>query len=394
MRKKLLAILFIVLTQTTFAQIRDVFVYLPSSSTTLSTIRSGTIIWSKISTDITDNATITSPTSSITGVTNLVQGTWYYQVAATVSGTTTLDTVRVKVEYPAQSGDSLVRQLIIPDMAASANLRDDTTTNFLPGDGVPPFIHTEGGVQPNRFYYIRDRMNGAHVDSARGKYYSTIEDGWGGVDSYTKSELFFRNDYNFPIDSNITYMFEWRGYFPDPPTIPYGEIVTVIFQLHANNAVSPPFQFAIHNDSLSFAENFGMNNGSNSTTPHSGFPFFGLVPINNFYKQSHTVRVTLKEGKGYVGQAAFIKIEIDGVQKYYRNDGQIGETLQEDYPRFATVYDFSNVMVDPTNHTRNKKFSLTTESFKVFQANTGGAYIPPPTNIIQSLINKNKRVYK
>ena len=39
------------------------------------------------------------------------------------------------------------------------------------------------------------------------------------------------------------------------------------------------------------------------------------------------MRVTIRQGAGYVGQDAFIKVEVDGVQKYYRNTGKVGRNI-------------------------------------------------------------------
>ncbi len=49
--------------------------------------------------------------------------------------------------------------------------------------------------------------------------------------------------------------------------------------------------------------------------------------------KAHTIRLTVREGAGYPGQDAFVKVEIDGVQKYYRNTGKVGATLNQDYPK-------------------------------------------------------------
>ncbi len=45
----------------------------------------------------------------------------------------------------------------------------------------------------------------------------------------------------------------------------------------------------------------------------------------------------------------------------------IGRTWQQDYPKIATLYDYGNALVDPSNHTRGRKFSLVTESFKIYE---------------------------
>jgi hypothetical protein len=82
---------------------------------------------------------------------------------------------------------------------------------------------------------------------------------------------------------------------------------------------------------------------------------------------THTIRFPIREGKGYSGQDAFAKVEVDGIQKYCNNTGNIGRTWQEDYPKIATLYDYGNALVDASNHIRGRKFSLVTESFKIYE---------------------------
>ena len=74
----------------------------------------------------------------------------------------------------------------------------------------------------------------------------------------------------------------------------------------------------------------------------------------------------VREGKSYPGQKAFLKVEVDGVQMYYRNAGQVGNTFQQDYPKFATVYDYDNAIVNPDYLARGRKFSMVTESYKIY----------------------------
>ncbi len=126
----------------------DQFLHLvETSSTILNGIGTGdglTYKWDDISTDYSSGITIVSPTSLSTQITGLKQGTFYFKFTVTDnSGESMSDTVNIYVDYDSPPlGGQLLRQLMIPDMATSANLRDDTTTNFLPGDGVSPFIHT------------------------------------------------------------------------------------------------------------------------------------------------------------------------------------------------------------------------------------------------------------
>src|SRR5690242_19412916 len=83
------------------------------------------------------------------------------------------------------------------------------------------------------------------------------------------------------------------------------------------------------------------------------------------YNKTNTIRITYREGAGYPGQKAFIKIEVNGVQKYFRNSGQVGKTPQFDYMKVTGLYDYSNRLVNP-NSTNYKRVSLVTEDASVY----------------------------
>ena len=70
---------------------------------------SGTFQWTEISSDFSSGGTIINPTSAVTTVTGLKQGTFYFQLSAT-SGNVAKDTVVVRVDYDVPPANStLVR---------------------------------------------------------------------------------------------------------------------------------------------------------------------------------------------------------------------------------------------------------------------------------------------
>ena len=196
-----------------------------------------------------------------------------------------------------------------------------------------------------------------HVDIEKGKFYSIIEDGyaWNNT-NYARSELTY--GFGLGLDSNKTYVIEWKGYFlQNSENISSDKDVTVIWQLHALDGHSPPFQFTAKDNSIYWVECIAPSNRRTVTRK--------IADYSEFYDQTHTIRIIIKEG--LAGSEAYIKVLIDGVQKYIRDTGDIGRTWQQDYPKFATLYDWGNAVVDPNNHTRNKKFSLVTEKFAIYQ---------------------------
>jgi hypothetical protein len=97
-----------------------------------------------------------------------------------------------------------------------------------------------------------------------------------------------------------------------------------------------------------------------------------LCGVDSFVNKTHTVRVTFKEGT-----PGFYKVEVDGVQKYYNNTSVIGGLPRgQDYPKIATLYDYGNALVDPTNSTRGRTFSLVTEDFNIYDVSATNT---PPT---------------
>ncbi len=53
-----------------------------------------------------------------------------------------------------------------------------------------------------------------YIGTLRGKFYSVVEDGyhWQNSSSYARTEVDYGKQYW--LDSNKTYCFEWKGYFP------------------------------------------------------------------------------------------------------------------------------------------------------------------------------------
>lgn len=342
----------------------DQTIYLTQTSTvTLNGTGSsnGLYQWTDISTDYKSGAVITSPDSSLTTVTGLKQGTWYYQLTVTSGGLTAMDTVVIRVDYDIPPiGGTLLRNFPLNLIAPVVNQRYDTTN----------YIGTSVVVSDGAIYFDRARLPGEFVDTFRGKFYSTIEDGyaWNGT-NYNRSEVHFGS--YFGTDSNKTYVYEWKGYFPQsirdnmplitgtPPNDVFSSMLAIM-QWHGLDDYSPPYQIRVMHNQIQFEEYSGHGNGSDSATNILSTDDDSIV------NKVHTIRVTLREGMGYPGQDAFIKVQVDGVQKYFRNQGRIGQTFQHDYIKFAGLYDYRRCVVDPANHIRNKKFSLVTESFRIY----------------------------
>lgn len=344
----------------------DQTIYLTqTSSVTLNGSASSgdTYLWTKI-TDVappqaefpTDSATIVSPDSAITSVTGLIQGVWYYQLAVTNGGITALDTVVIRVDYDSPpSGGVLVANVPIQDenWVKLANDRTDTT-NDIGYTGVNKYMNPINGKW---LYFERARSNQAMIDSSRGKLYNVLEDGY-----HRSGEVFDRSQVtpigNFYLDSNKTYVIELKFYFPqsirDNMEQSKSWYSFAIFGIHAKDALTGTGELFVKRDSICWNDNY--------------------VPIQkkllsvdpSVAGQAHTLRVTVREGKGYPGQDAFIKVEMDGVQKFYRDTGNVGRTWQKDYLKLTGLYDYGRRIVDPNNHTRNKKFSLATEAMRVY----------------------------
>lgn len=348
-------------------------------------------IWTKI-TDAappqagfpTDSATIVSPTSAVTSVTGMIQGVWYYQLAVTSGGVTALDTVVISVDYDVPPpGGTLVANIPIQDenWAKLANDRSDTTNDI----GYTGMNKYKNPLNNTWLYFERARSNQAMIDSSRGKLYSTLEDGY-----HRAGESFDRTQVspisNFYLDSNKTYVLELKYYFPQSiranmmqGNAGSGWYSFAVFGIHASDELTGTGELFVMRDSICWNDNY---------VPST----IKLMSVDGDIGQAHTLRVTIREGKGYPGQKAFVKVQLDGVTKFYRNTGDVGRTWQKDYIKMTGLYDYGARIVSPDSLSRGKKFSLVTEAMRVYvlpenklpTANAGSAqYIKLPVNSVK-----------
>jgi hypothetical protein len=344
----------------------DQTVYLSQTSTVTlngSSSSGDSFQWTKIydvypagATPPVDPASIVSPASDTTSITGLIQGVWYYQLAVTTGGITKKDTVVIRVDYaPPPPGGVLVANVPIQDenWVKLANDRSDTT-NDIGYKGVNKYTNP---LNNTRLYFERARSNQAMIDSSRGKLYNTLEDGYHRIgENFDRSQVTPIS--NFYLDSNKTYVIELKFYFPQSIRDNMDQSKSwysfAIFGIHASDALTGTGELFVKRDSICWNDNY--------------------VPIQkkllsidpSVAGQAHTLRVTVREGKGYSGQDAFIKVEMDGIQKFHRDTGNVGRTWQKDYLKMTGLYDYGGRLVDPNNHTRNKKFSLATEAMRVY----------------------------
>lgn len=416
--KKLLFISFLFCGTKLFAQTAnagaDVTIYSTSTSTaTLNgSASSGTsYLWTDISANIgypmlmskgieghpTNTGTITSSTSKTTTVTGLDQGTWYYQIAVTTGATTRYDTTIVNVDYtPPPSGGTLIKSLsppIFSQIRSAVNTRYDTTND----------IENEATTSLGEVFFQRGRLPGAYVDTLNGKFYAVIEDGyaWNG-NGYDRSEVHFQGstwNNGMGIDSNKTYVFEWRGYYPqNMDFLGVNLTVETLMQIHGDDGGDNPFGFYLINGTDGANELRGTPGVKGlyfedqvvAATTLAGYYF--IDNLSEFTNKAHTLRMIIREGKGYPGQDAFVKVEYDGVQMYYRDTGDVGRTWQRDYPKAAGIYDYNNAIVSPSNLSRGRKFGLVTEKYNVYELSGGS--ITPPLPVSNTLIKYGNNIYK
>jgi hypothetical protein len=177
------------------------------------------------------------------------------------------------------------------------------------------------------------------------------------------------------LDTNKIYVIDLQMYFPQPVASNMATIGSpdwgrfAIFGVHGDDAISGDVSMQVARDSVCLQDDYYA----------VGDPrrFIKLLPTADWYNQAHTFRLTIREGAAAGG--AFVKAEIDGVLKYYRNFGQVGNTLQRDYLKLTGLYDYNNLIVDPTNHTRNKKFSLVTTSMSISTETDTSTTVAAPT---------------
>ncbi len=394
---KIISIFLIFITIKTSAQIanagRDVTVYLTqTNSVTLNgSLSAGkSFLWREISTDYMSGATITSPINKTTTVTGLPQGVFYFEIAATTGGGTKRDTMAVTVNYsPIPSNANFMVGVPFNLMASAVNDYSDTsglgnTGWHLPGSGYTIFLD-------------KGRCLDMNIDNQKKKFRSTLEDGWPFLfqrsANYGRAELSYGygDGKGAPIDSNKTYLIEWKGYFPQKDTLftTGGNIfgVTVFWQLHGKDSFSPVFQFVIREDTLingQWRHNISfMESKPAGTLGRTPTDVQKMAMYNDFYDKTHTIRIYLKEGKA--GSGNYIKVLLDGKQAYFRNTGDVGRTWQHDYPKFATIYDFDNRLVDNSGkniasaRNRGRKFCLVTESYNQYVLDTTYSSVPHQT---------------
>ena len=313
--------------------------------------------WTEVSTDYKSGATISSPNSAVTTVTGLPQGVFYFQLAVTSGGVTATDVIVVNVDYDVPPNGTLLRSLsaVFPNIRGLVNDRSDTTNSGLNKSSSLTFPDGSGTI-----FYDQGRSNDMFIDAPNGKFVSTIEDGyaWNGS-SYARTEMSFGSFYT--LSTSKTYCFEWKGYFPELLSTP-NEII-VIWQLHGNDGNSPPFALRPSKGNLIFSD----LDASNTKTV--------ICSLADLVKKANTLRIYIKEGASGAG---LVRVEFNGEQKYLRTTGQVGRF--SDYPKFATLYDSYNSIVDVNNYTRGKKFSLVTESFKVYDIDGSQPASKPTAN--------------
>jgi hypothetical protein len=130
-----------------------------------------------------------------------------------------------------------------------------------------------------------------------------------------------------------------------------------MFQIHGVVEVPNPFGLNMFSDkSIKITDYY-----------NSSYAMIPITSLDSFYNSAHTIRVTIRESKGYAGQDGFLKVEIDGVQKYYRKTNSVGSASFDDYVKFGGLYDFNHSIVNVDSLSRGRKYKLVTESFKAYE---------------------------
>jgi len=177
-------------------------------------------------------------------------------------------------------------------------------------------------------------------------------------------------------------MFEWKGYYPNQP----------LYMHNRNDGIGTIFQIHSNSSNQSSGLGFGLNGDSSITfilySNDSTFSREATVLVGKYkdwVNRSHTIRITIREGYGYKNHPAFVKLDIDGVQKLIIDTGKIGGTPWNDfsdYSKFGTLYDYGKRITDPENHSRNRSFNLITESFKQYVLTTSPPLVKVGTDQI------------
>jgi hypothetical protein len=373
--KFILAILFILLAVSSHAQTAnagaDKTIYLTqTSSTTLdgSASTGTTFLWREISTDYMSGATITNSTSKVATVSGLPQGVFYFEIAATTGGTTKRDSMKLVVDQRPLPKNILNYWKFPIDEPAFANLVNDRfdTTNYVgynESGTTPTYVHSRYRTNYSQMMLERSRMNGMMLDSLRGKFYTTIEDGYDwNFQGYARSQINIVNNTNFIIDTNKTYIFTWKIYFPQSVhdnflATPYYGRVTM-WDIHGDDDFGGQFGITLARDSLLATDRTPEIDSTGSQLDYK------LLPNDSLLNKTHTIRITYREGSASTGKA-FIKVEVDGVTKFSKFTGKVGKTLQADYVKNTGLYDYSRMIVRPLDP-KGRKFSLVTMDANVY----------------------------
>ena len=165
---------------------------------------------------------------------------------------------------------------------------------------------------------------------------------------------------NFYLDSNKTYVLELKYYFPQSIRANMNQggpgdqwFSFAVFGIHASDAFTGTGELFVMRDSICWNDNYVPTVKK-------------LMSVDGDVNQAHTLRLTIREGKGYPGQDAFVKVQLDGIQKFYRDTGDVGRTWQKDYLKMTGLYDYGARLVSPDSLARGKKFSLVTEAMRVY----------------------------
>lgn len=359
-------------TYTPSATDNTVYLEQGNSATITSPISGSTYSWREISSDFNSNATINSTSSRTTSVTGLPQGVFYFE--ATVDGNKK-DTavIRVANNLPPKFS-ALWHDFDMTSMGidTAINYRGDTV-NYIPQSS--PYMQfgdsDQSYTSANWWSLYRDRMNGMNIDSAKGKIYTRIEDGYGHGSisngdtlKYARSEIEF---YSLQ-DTNTVNMYEWKGYFPKPPDSNYlknnNGLILAIFQVHGAEYDYAIANFELRADGLYFRNEITGTQAQTTDVYQKESAF--ICSWDELYNKSHTLRVTMREGLGGANQKAFIKVDFDGVTKYYRNKGGVGSAYFDDYSKIGSLYDWSKAIVNPDSLARGRKFAIANESLRKY----------------------------
>jgi hypothetical protein len=270
--------------------------------------------------------------------------------------------MKVTVDYTPPPEGTLLYSFPLGDskVVSVINNRSDTTGYYSPSTSLGQV--TDGNN--HTWYLFRDRLNGLRIDAQRGKLYSTIEDGYAhetsdGVTYYSRGEIELA-EWNLTLDTNKTYCFEWKGYYPQDTNYintndaPNWATILNMFQVHSYSQVTTVM---------------GLNQGvkGNIYEADNTNDSLTIAYVSDFYHKARTLRFYIREGKGYTGQDAFIKLYMDGQQVFSRDTGTVGSPTFDDYVKFAGLYDWRNWVVSPDSLARGRKYSLTTEAFNVYE---------------------------